>query len=144
VLILHDFKSFEPEVLILVGLKSFKIRKMQGFCEILEVLILVEFKLSRINRSEKCGKIVFVAIVEKSAEGTGLSELMSRIARGDGGGLSGEGSFLLYTPQSSKQTTRRQCIFIGYSNRMGRKYPLARVRYAPRKCRWRAILAACE
>jgi hypothetical protein len=40
VLILIDFKSFVPEVLILVDLKSFRMREVQGFAKISEVLIL--------------------------------------------------------------------------------------------------------
>jgi hypothetical protein len=65
VLILHDFKSFAPEVLILggfkslfpevlilVGFRSFKLSAMEGFCEFLEVLISVDFKIFIINRSE--------------------------------------------------------------------------------------------
>jgi hypothetical protein len=98
VLILLDFKSFAPEVLILVGLKSFRIRKMQGFCEILEVLILVDFKFSGINRSEKCGEIVSIAIAERSADGAGSSEKMLRGTLRGGGGICGEDAFLLYTP----------------------------------------------
>jgi len=74
VLILKDFKSFAPEVLILVGLKYLRIRKMRGFCEILEVLILVDFKFTGINRSEKCGEIVLIANAGSSAERARSSE----------------------------------------------------------------------
>jgi hypothetical protein len=40
VLILNDFKSFVPEVLILLDLKSFRMRAIQEFAKISEVLIL--------------------------------------------------------------------------------------------------------
>jgi hypothetical protein len=40
VLILGDFKSFAPEVLIPVDLKSFIISEMRGVEDFLEVLIL--------------------------------------------------------------------------------------------------------
>jgi hypothetical protein len=52
-LILKDFKSLSPEVLILVDLKSLIMSAMEKLREILEVLILVDFIFSRINRSEK-------------------------------------------------------------------------------------------
>jgi hypothetical protein len=52
VLILGDFKSLFPEVLILVGFRSFKLSAMEGFCEFLEVLISVDFKIFIISRSE--------------------------------------------------------------------------------------------
>jgi hypothetical protein len=74
VLILLDFKSLEPEVLILVGLKSFNIKKLQGFCEILEVLILVVFKFTGINRSEESGANVMGAIAQRSVKGAGLGK----------------------------------------------------------------------
>jgi hypothetical protein len=67
VLILGDFKSFAPEVLILVGLKLFGMRKMREFAKISEVLILVDFKSSTINRSEKCGKFLRGLIVDARA-----------------------------------------------------------------------------
>jgi hypothetical protein len=56
VLILGGFKSLFPEVLILVGLKSMAGSKMRENLEILEVLILVDFKSSTMNRSETFGE----------------------------------------------------------------------------------------
>ena len=56
-LILGDFKSLFPEVLILVGLKSLGMRMIRRFWYFLEVLILVDFISCRINRfdiSWKC------------------------------------------------------------------------------------------
>jgi hypothetical protein len=51
VLILGDFKSLCPEVLILIHFNPLFIRDIGGNWEILEVLILVEFKTLRMNRS---------------------------------------------------------------------------------------------
>ena len=55
-LILGDFKCLFPEVLILVGLKSIAGNKIREIFEILEVLILVDFKSSTMNRSETFGE----------------------------------------------------------------------------------------
>jgi hypothetical protein len=52
VLILGDFKSLSPEVLILVTLNVCVMSAMQEIRGFLEVLILVDFKFCRINRSE--------------------------------------------------------------------------------------------
>jgi hypothetical protein len=51
VLILGDFKSLCPEVLILKYFNSLNMRNIGRNREILEVLILVEFKTLRMNRS---------------------------------------------------------------------------------------------
>ena len=55
-LILGDFKSFAPEVLILVELKCMGMNGMRGIWEILEVLILMEIKVSRMSSSERSWK----------------------------------------------------------------------------------------
>ncbi|MGB6199138.1 MAG: hypothetical protein WBF35_06275, partial [Candidatus Acidiferrales bacterium] len=54
VLILRDFKSFEPEVLIPGGFKSL----------FSEVLILVDFKCLRIREMQETEKILEVLILE--------------------------------------------------------------------------------
>jgi hypothetical protein len=53
VLILGGFKSLFPEVLILVGLKLIVGNKIREILEILEVLILVDFKSCTMSRSER-------------------------------------------------------------------------------------------
>jgi hypothetical protein len=55
VLILHDFKSFEPEVLILGDFKSL----------FPEVLILVDFKSPLMSEMQKTAKILEVLILEE-------------------------------------------------------------------------------
>jgi hypothetical protein len=53
VLILGDFKSFAPEVLILVKFKFMRMSEIGGFWKILEVLILIEIKTRRMSSSER-------------------------------------------------------------------------------------------
>jgi hypothetical protein len=70
VLIPGDFKSFALEVLIIVGLKSFVMRGIQNHAKFSEVLILQGLKAKK-GRSERVLCLTFTS--EYSANGTHLS-----------------------------------------------------------------------